>query len=99
MLKRIILLVLLGLLFTACAAPEGNGTEAGTGSQSEALTKVKLPLGYIPNIQFAPLYVAVEKGYFRDEGIEIEFDYSFETDAMALHILRDENPSAWKCHR
>ena len=84
MLKRIILLVLLGLLFTACAAPEGNGTEAGTGSQSEALTKVKLPLGYIPNIQFAPLYVAFEKGYFRDEGIEIEFDYSFETDAMAL---------------
>jgi NitT/TauT family transport system substrate-binding protein len=46
--------------------------------------KVRFPVGYIPNVQFAPLYVAIEKGYYQREGIELDIDYSFETDAVAL---------------
>ncbi|MCZ2126169.1 MAG: ABC transporter substrate-binding protein [Anaerolineales bacterium] len=47
-------------------------------------TRVKLPMGYVPNIQYAPYYVAVDNGYFENEGILIDFDYSFETDGVAL---------------
>jgi NitT/TauT family transport system substrate-binding protein len=41
-------------------------------------------MGFIPNVQYAPFYAAVDRGYYRDAGLEIEFDYSFETDGVAL---------------
>ena len=58
----------------------------GSNTRSDASTwrKSPVPVGYIPNIQFAPLYVAMEKGYYRDAGLDVSLDYSFETDAMAL---------------
>jgi NitT/TauT family transport system substrate-binding protein len=76
MLKKIVYLMLgLALILSACGAPQ---------PKDEALTKIRLPLGYIANIQFAPLYAAIEKGYFKDAGMEVEFDYSFETDGVKL---------------
>lgn len=84
MLKKIILLLLvLAFGLSACGSPQ-TGLESGDGSQPEALTKIRLPLGYIANIQFAPLYAAVEKGFFKDAGMEVEFDYSYETDGVKL---------------
>ncbi len=45
---------------------------------------VKIAMGYIPNVQFAPYYVAQEKGYFSEEGIEVTFDYGMATDILSL---------------
>lgn len=50
----------------------------------ETLIPTRLTLGYIPNIQFAPIYVAIEKGYFEDAGFEVTLEYGNETDAVAL---------------
>jgi NitT/TauT family transport system substrate-binding protein len=78
MIRKLILFMLIAVLgLSACS----SGKPASTPG---ALVHVKLPVGYIPNIQFAPLYVAIDKGYFKDAGIEIEFDYSLETDAVSL---------------
>jgi NitT/TauT family transport system substrate-binding protein len=77
MFKKIVLFTLgLAIGLMGCA-PRGVQNEAG-------LRHIILPMGYIPNVQFAPMYVAIEKGFFAEEGIEIEFDYSFETDGVAL---------------
>src|SRR4030042_5083015 len=71
----------LALVLAACAGSDRGDSER---TSEESLEKIRLPVGYIPNVQFAPLYVAVDKGYFSDVGLEIEFDYSFETDGVAL---------------
>jgi NitT/TauT family transport system substrate-binding protein len=78
MMRKLFLL----LLFLVVGLSACSGIKSQTAAPT--LVHVKLPVGYIPNIQFAPLYVSIEKGYFRDLGIEIEFDYSLETDATAL---------------
>jgi NitT/TauT family transport system substrate-binding protein len=78
MLKKIALIMLgLALALSGCA---GSQSANGAG----ALTKLTVPMGYIPNIQFAPFYIAIQKGYFRDAGIEIDFDYKIETDGVKL---------------
>jgi NitT/TauT family transport system substrate-binding protein len=74
--KFFYLLLIVLLLAAGCAAP--------AASKPKTLEHIRLPMGYIPNIQYAPFYVAVDKGYFAAEGIDLQFDYSFETDGMKL---------------
>src|SRR5688572_11771936 len=77
--KKKIIYLMLGLMISLMACTSSQVT-----TETSAVRKIKLPMGYIPNIQYAPFYVAIDKGYFAEEGIEIEFDYSFETDGVAL---------------
>lgn len=73
--RLLVLLIAISLLLTAC------GTAAAPTGPLETL---RLPMGYIPNVQYAPFYVAAERGYFAEAGYTVEFDYSFETDGVAL---------------
>ncbi len=71
-------IVFLFLLMAACAPAQA------AAPTPTALTPVRLPVGYIPNVQFAPLYVAIDKGYFKQNGIDLTIDYSTEIDAVSL---------------
>jgi NitT/TauT family transport system substrate-binding protein len=77
MIKRCLLFFILGILLTSCVSTP-------TKDPTPELKKIMLPVGYIPNVQFAPLYVALDKGYYSDAGLDVKIDYSFEIDAMAL---------------
>lgn len=72
------------------AACSGEGTSPRQDENVE-LTHIRLPMGYVPNVQFAPFYVAVDDGFFQEEGLEVEFDYSYETDGVAL-VAANELP-------
>jgi len=80
MTRRVSLLVAIAALVVV----NGLVVSCGSAGQPETAQTVKLAMGYVPNIQFAPFYVAVDKGYFADEGIQVTFDYGWETDLLKL---------------
>lgn len=87
MLKRLYLILTLAALLAACgqpAAPAATPTEPATpaATGASALRKVTLAMSYIPNVQFAPYYMAAAKGYYAEAGIEVVFDYNFESDVV-----------------
>ncbi|MBN1955440.1 MAG: ABC transporter substrate-binding protein [Anaerolineae bacterium] len=75
--KKILLLLVILVLSMGLSA-------CSPGESPDELTPIRLPMGYVANVQFAPWYVAVERGYFAAEGIELLFDYSWETDGVRL---------------
>ena len=76
MTKKILYFILTALLLASC--------QSTTEPASEELIPVTLPVGYIPNVQFAPMYVAIENGYYREQGLDVSMDYNMETDSVAL---------------
>lgn len=74
----LVVIILIGL--TACGPePAARPTEQG-----KELQKVTIGVSYIPDVQFTPLYVAQNKGFYADEGLEVEVEYGFENDFVAL---------------
>lgn len=59
---------------TGCSALDGSNSSspsgsAGTGSPVE---KAKVRVGLLPVVDVAPLYQAIDKGYFKEQGLEVE---------------------------
>lgn len=53
-------------------------------SNAAQTKQVNIAMTYIPNVQFAPWYVAAEKGFFKAEGLDVKFDYRMDIDALPL---------------
>lgn len=88
------LLLLLSLALAACAAPGPQAaTPAGAPAGEDAggvacapgvCESVELGVGFIPSVQFAPLYAGIEQGFFAAEGIDLSLQYGFENDYLKL---------------
>lgn len=71
--RRIGICGVLVLLLAACANVPGL---------APAPRAVVLAMPYIPNVQFSQYYVAASRGYYAAEGLNVTFDYNFETDVV-----------------
>jgi NitT/TauT family transport system substrate-binding protein len=60
----------LTLLAAGCGGSSDEDTAGGGGSSSP--TKVKLQLQWVTQAQFAGYFAALDQGYFRDEGLDVE---------------------------
>ncbi|SDG36348.1 ABC transporter substrate-binding protein [Microbacterium pygmaeum] len=57
------------LALAACSAPAPEAT-TGADGDFEPITDIKLQLQWLPQAQFAGYYVALDQGYFEEEGFD-----------------------------
>ena len=69
--RRSFTLLLAATLIAACRAPQRPPTTSGT-TQPTAPDKVTLMLDWTPNTNHTGFYVALAKGWYKDEGIDLE---------------------------
>ncbi|MBB3110773.1 NitT/TauT family transport system substrate-binding protein [Paenibacillus phyllosphaerae] len=77
-------MLLMGTVLAGCGGGNNNAPASGSanGEQANAANasaepsadpvKVKLQLKWVPQAQFAGYYVALDKGYYKEEGLDVE---------------------------
>src|SRR3954453_7726158 len=73
----------LGSLLSAC----GSGSKPAT-TGANGLTQANYQLAWIKNFEFAGSYIATEKGYYKDEGLDLNLvaggtTTNFETEVVS----------------
>lgn len=63
--KILIILIIMSLIITGVVA-------CGPSNKSQDLDKVTLILDWVPNTNHTGMYTAIERGYYADEGLEVE---------------------------
>jgi len=71
-----ILILGLALALGACSPSPSGVTSTGPSGSQAGLRPVTLLLGFQPDVQFAPFYVAQQDGLFADAGLDVTIEYS-----------------------
>lgn len=83
-------LLLAALLIIGCLAGCGKQTaQEGVASADGSLKEITLN-EVAHSIFYAPMYVAIEEGYFKEEGIDLTLVTGFGADKTMTAVLTDE---------
>ncbi|MFT3942548.1 MAG: ABC transporter substrate-binding protein [Ancrocorticia sp.] len=72
----------LTLALSACTGGTVDKEADGSGSAAADATPITFGLTFIPNIQFAPVYVAEHEGYFEDAGLDVTIRHHGAQEAL-----------------
>ena len=68
-------------LLSACGGVSQTTVLQTIGAETIPL---RVGLGYIPNVQFAPFYLADQAGYYADAGLDVTFENGNDADIIRL---------------
>jgi NitT/TauT family transport system substrate-binding protein len=74
--KWLITMFIVAFFFAGCTGDDGVILEVPQ--------EVRLILPFRPDIQFAPFYIAMERGYFDEAGLKVSFEHLAENEAVTL---------------
>ena len=63
---------------------QGGCGSLPTSNATAGEATLKVGLGYIPSVQFAPFYYAEQQGYYADAGLQVTFDHRTDADVVVL---------------
>lgn len=81
---RWLFLLAAAVLVTGCASLSPAAAPESAALPAPAPDKIALGVGFIPSVQFAPLYVGIDKGFFAQQGIDLSLAHGFENDYLSL---------------
>jgi NitT/TauT family transport system substrate-binding protein len=79
-----VVLVLLAATAVLAQSPMPASGGAASAPASGLRTPLRVGLGYIPSVQFAPFYLADQAGYYREAGLDVTFQNKIDPDLVTL---------------
>ena len=69
---------------SAGASASTSASVAPSAAPSATPTRLKVGLGYIPSVQFAQFYLALQAGYYAEAGLDVELQNKIDQDLIPL---------------
>ncbi len=86
----LLILSLLILILSACGKSDGKAAGQTTSGADKKLEKVSLMLDWYPNAVHSFLYVAEEKGYFKEQGLDVDIQMPADTNDPLKLVAADQ---------